>query len=189
MKKTLLVDIDDTTIMSMSTIYDIYKEETNTTGEMPQNYLYSFEGVLPKNYVNRALELFESKEFFDRVQIMPNCKETLYKYKDKFDIKFCSIHNHRTAYRKIDYINKHFPFIKDVIILKNNGTFDKSIVKGDIIIDDKLSCVKGNRECKILFGDYFYNYPINLNYKEIELLSTCVQAKDWLEVDKILERL
>lgn len=190
MKKTLLVDIDDTTIMSMPLIYEMYKEENNIKGEMPKNYLYNFNGVFPKSYIERALELFGSEEFFNRVQIMPNCKETLYKYKDKFDIKFCSIHDEKTLHRKIDYISKNFPFAKDIIILKyNNNNFDKSNVKGEIIIDDKLSCLRGEREQKILFGDYYYNNPINLNKDDNELLSQCIKAKDWLVIDKLLEGL
>ena len=188
-KPTILIDVDSTLINSVETIFEIYKEETNQPHLKYHNdYQWDFTGLIDDSYKERAVELFNKKEFFDRVKLLPHAYDVLFKYKDVYDLKICSIHNTNSAIYKINCIKKHLPFIDKFIILPNNGkNFTKSSVDGEIIIDDKISCIEGNRKHRILFGEYGYN-TTNISKKDKTILENnpYIKAKNWTEVDKIL---
>ena len=190
MKKKILVDFDSTTANSPKAIFEIYKEETNDNGAIYHNdYLWNFEGLLPKEYSERAIELFGEDKFFDRLELMPNAYEVLEELNKRYDVAICSVHNIKTAHKKESFIRKNLPFIKEIILIGYDGKFDKSSIEGNIIIDDKVSCLFGIREKKILFGDYAYNQLVNTKGDEKNILlydPYVVRAENWNRVRPLL---
>lgn len=191
MKKTIIIDVDSTLGNSTETIFNICKEEMNLKGEYHLNYLWNFKGLLPSECVGRAVELFGEKKFFDRLQPFPDAYRVVKKLNSKYDIKICSIHKADTAHRKVRWIREQFPFIeeKNIIIIPYEQGFDKSKVEGDIIIDDKFSCIQGDRKLKILFGNYGYNQYENLTKEEkiiYSISNNILRAENWKVVESIL---
>lgn len=192
MKKTIIIDVDSTLANSTETIFEIYKEERGIEDKIyHRNYLWNFKGLIDENYVERALELFGEEKFFDRLQLYPNAYRVMEKLSKKYHVKICSVHRKETIHRKIAWLRKQLPFIpeEDIIIIPYENGFDKSKVEGDIIVDDKFSCIKGDRELKILFGDYAYNKYENLTKEEkIEytISNNILRAENWLVIESML---
>lgn len=192
MKKTIIIDVDSTLANSTETIFDIYKEERNITNkEYHRNYLWNFKGLIEEDYVDRAVELFGEEKFFKRLQLYPDAYRVVEKLSRKYCVKICSVHKTETAYRKIAWLRKQLPFIpeEDIIIIPYEQGFDKSKVQGDIIIDDKFSCINGSRRLKILFGNYGYNQYENLTKEEKMIYSisnNILRAENWKVVESML---
>lgn len=191
MRKKILVDFDSTTANSPKAIFDIYKEETGDNSLIYHNdYLWNFQGLLPNWYAERAVELFGEEKFFERLELMPNAYEVLKRLNEEYDVAICSVHDMKTAHRKDGYIRNRLPFIKEIILIGYDGKFDKSSQQGHIIIDDKASCLKGDREQKILFGNYGYNQLEYATGVEKEILlndDRIIRANDWLMVNDIIK--
>lgn len=192
MKKTIIIDVDSTLANSTETIFDIYKEERNITDkEYHRNFLWDFKGLIEEDYLNRALNLFGEDKFFDRLQLYPEAYRVMEKLNRKYILKICSVHKDETSHKKIAWLRKQLPFIpeENIIILSYENGFDKSMIEGDIIIDDKFSCIKGDRELKILFGDFAYNKYENLTKEEkIEytISNNILRAENWLVIESML---
>lgn len=190
MKKKILVDFDSTSANSPKAIFEIYKEETkDITATYHTNYLWNFQGLLPSEYTDRAIELFGEDKFFDRLELMPNAYEVLKELNEVYDVAICSVHNIKTAHKKESFIRNNLPFIKKIEFIDYDGKFDKSAQKGDIIIDDKVSCLKGDRELKILFGNYGYNQLVNVKGDEKNILlydHNIIRADNWDKVKSLL---
>ena len=174
---TILVDFDDTIAMSTKTIFDIYKKETGFKGNYHRDYLWNFDGLIDKSYLDRALSLFQDKLFYSNLTLKKDCKKVLKFLNDMgFNICICSMHKNPVgrAY-KDEWISRKLPFIKDRIYL---DSFDKSIVEGFMIIDDKPECLIGDRKYKLLFGNYGYNKHCNDN--------DIIRVFNWNRVEKFI---
>lgn len=192
MKKTIIVDVDSTLTNSVETIFDIYKEQINPGDkdkECHNDYLWNLKGLIPEEYSKSAIELFDKQIFFDRLQLLPNALSVMKRLSRRYNIKICSVHNLETAHMKEDFLRKNLPFIDDIIFLPHTSNFDKSSVKGDIIIDDKVKCLKGDRDTKILFGNYKYNKLEYMTQEERKIYmfdSSIIRAENWKVVESIL---
>lgn len=189
MKKKLLVDFDSTTANSTETIFNILKEKYGFEAQYHNDYLWNFKGLLPEQYVEEALALFGNQKLYDRLQLMPNAYDVLKKLSEVYQLAICSVHDIHTVHLKDAYIQERLPFINERIYLSYDGKFSKAKIHGHIIVDDKISCLKGNREKKILFGNYGYNQLQDIEKKEKKILlydPKVERADNWSIVESIL---
>ena len=79
---------------------------------------------------------------------------------------------------KYDFLRKKFPFLNPM-----NFVFvgNKSILKSDIFIDDKIENLSGG-DIKILYTAY---HNKNISDEELNKLGI-IRAKDWLDIKRIL---
>lgn len=193
MKKTIIVDVDNTLVNSSETILDIYKDEMSVSDDIKytKNHLWDFEGLIPRSYLERALELFGEDKFYDKLKFIPYADKVMNRLNSKYNVKICSVHDEKTADKKINWLKNNLPFLNDenIIILPYSKGFNKSKVTGDIIIDDKMDCLFGNREMKLLFGEYGYNQYENLS-KENKLLyntsNNIIRVENWKVIESLL---
>lgn len=184
-RKSIIVDFDSTIANTVKTIFEIYQKETNDySGEYHTKHMWDFGGLLPKEYVSRAIELFGEQILYDNLEFIDGAKETLLKLSKDFDLTICTVHDAKSIHMKDKWIKDNLPFIDNVVYLTNN-TFNKSIIKGDIIIDDRISCLAGDRELKICFGDYGYNTFNDIAKSGID--GFIQKAFDWSDVYNIIE--
>jgi|LSQX01.2.fsa_nt_gb 5'(3')-deoxyribonucleotidase len=126
-------------------------------------------------------ETFASKHFFKKLEFMPNAKEVLYQLHKEFQIIIVSIGSHLNLARKSMWLYQNLGFVKDVILLNNEGTkMDKLLVnmKDSFFIDDVASNLNSsNAEIKICYGQI---YPWNDEWQGIR----CVK---WNEVIRLLK--
>lgn len=189
MKKKLLVDFDSTTANSTETIFNIWKEESGSKAQYHNDYLWNFKGLLPEDYLEQALALFGNQKLYDRLQLMPNAYDVLKKLSEVYQLAICSVHDINTVHLKDAYIQEHLPFIKERIYLPYNEKPSKEKIKGHIIIDDNINNLRGNREKKILFGNYAYNQIQNVGKDEKKILlydHKIERADNWKVVESIL---
>ena len=70
--------------------------------------------------------------------------------------------------------------------------FDKSIINGDIIIDDVLESHKGDRKLNLLFGNYGYNNDKQKKEWEKKNNKQLIRCKNWkdvlVQIEKIEDR-
>lgn len=152
----ILVDFDQTIVPSSEIIFDIYKEETGCKSVYSTNHGWDFEGLLPANYVERAVSLFNEPIFYENLRPFPMAVEVLMALSLKHEILIVSKHSDNGRPYKTKWIEDNLPFAK----VHYTATFDKSEVCGDIIIDDKLECLyslKDNVSHSICFGNYVWN--------------------------------
>lgn len=118
---------------------------------------------------------------FDLIRPLPNSVEILKKWNDLDDVNLyilTSSHYSSIAPKRA-FLKKYFPYINwnQVIISPK-----KQMIKGDILIDD----YEGN----LIGGDYsgilFYQ-PHNASF-DVSQYSNITRAKDWKDVDGILEQ-
>ena len=187
MKQRFFIDIDNTmidTIDAFCSVYNkLYCNHPNfKTAQSDLVNVYNFSDQCP--LVKNVLEIFEHELFFKFAQpINNNTYEILEKLTDKFQLTPCSIGTPKNVAHKAHYLEKHFPFIKDYVLITNQGCqMNKGIVnmEGAIFLDDipsNLLSSNCNEEDKYLFGKI---YPWNCegwNGKWV---------RDWSEVGEML---
>lgn len=194
-KLTILCDFDNTIGNSIKAIYTIYKKETKDSA-IPLHYNcgWNFEGLLPTTYVPRAIQLFHEQIFYDELEAFDNCIEVLERLSHKHEVVICTVHNPISVYMKDVWIKNNLPFIKRVVYLRQDG-YDKSIVKADVRVDDRVDCLLANdNSFKLLYGSYGYNQYESLSDELKKKLhskenGTILRVNNWLEVEKFINSL
>lgn len=160
MKKTkLILDFDGTIVDSVKAFCSEYNiRYTERPGFKPAN---------PNNVVKWNLldecpvcpdihEIFDSNEFFNRLEFMDGALEVIKELNEKYEIIICSIGTLKNISEKASWIEKNLPFIKNTILINNEGVkMDKSIInmEGAYFIDDVSSNLySSNALVKICFG-------------------------------------
>lgn len=195
MKPKLFLDFDDVLAQSTMSFCDVYnsnfyKHPNFSPANYVKNNQWNFEAECPLLYGNEKTiyDIFESREFFNKLIPYKYVNTILEKWKNIYDYHIVTIGTKINLRRKIDYIDKNFPIIKNLILLNTERLqMDKSIVnmsgivKDNILIDDHQSNLfSSNANVKILFNSMGLK-PWNEDwYGE--------RCADWLEVDKTLEK-
>lgn len=183
-KQKLFLDFDGTMADSLQACCDVYNttynECTGFVKAIPDDCnRWDMKDICPL-YTDVNELFFSNPVFFDVLKPMWLALCVLHNLSDKYDIIVTTIGTPRNIALKSDYIDKHFPMIKEKILLSTNGsTHDKTTVnmEGGIIIDDKLSNVAtSNASKKYVFGR---THSWNENSPHMRL-------RTWLDVSKEL---
>jgi len=184
MKNAIFLDFDSTISHSVkafcSTYNIIYKNHPNfKPADYTKNISWNFTIECP--LINNPLDIFSNSIFFNGLEFMPNAEEVIKELNNKYKIIICSLGCYDNISLKSQWIKNNMPYIKDAILLTNQGIkMDKGIIQmgyeDSIFIDDVESNLRSsNCPRPILFGSKFL-----WNEKWIsEGLEWC---KDWLEV-------
>ena len=182
-KPKFFVDFDITIVDSIKKICELYNSYWQYHPKfIPADHTkiqqYNFKDVCP--LLTTALSLFEDKLFFEDLEfIEPNTYEVLEKLNKKYQLIVVSVGTPKNIAMKANWLNDNLSFIKDYILLYNDGCkMDKSVVNMDnsIFVDDIPSNLAStNAKIKIQFGKiYPWNkeglnkYDHCLNWSEIE---------------------
>jgi 5'(3')-deoxyribonucleotidase len=182
-KPKFFVDFDLTIVDSIKQICKIYNILYQNHPEFKpadpnKIQQYNFKDVCP--LLKTALDMFEHELFFKDLEfINHNTYEVLERLNNKYQLIVVSVGTPLNLAQKSDWLNDKLPFIKDYILLYNNGCkMDKSVVnmkgKGNIFLDDIPSNLEStNCENKYLFGKiYSWNlesqYDRCLTWNEVE---------------------
>lgn len=195
MKQKLFLDFDNTIADSISSIcqyYNLnyYKEKgfKPANSHLINKYDFSDQCALLNGDKKKIKDIFASDEFFEYLVPFPYVKDVLDKWKDKYEYIVITIGTPKNIRKKSMWLDKNLPIIKERIYIENNHcTMDKSIVKmksyngyPNIFIDDNESCLfTSDADIRIAMGDI---KEWNSNWNGLRCLN-------WLEVDKLLDRL
>lgn len=181
----ILVDIDNTCIDSNLEIIRQYREYTNDykIPYIEKDINWDFSPVINCNVWNnnKITEAFSSEEFYNNVKLKNNCNYVLNKLISLgHEVVIVTKPSKNGLDLRIDFINKNIPNTSVIFLMQDN--FDKSIVNGDIIIDDVLESHKGDRKLNLLFGNYGYNNDKQKKQWEKENDKQLIRCKNWKEV-------
>lgn len=195
MKQKLFLDLDNTLADSITAFcqyynlnYYRYKNFTPAQPHLVNKYNFSDQCALLNGDQEKINEIFASSEFFEYLIPFPFVKKVLEKWEDKYEYIVITIGTSSNIRKKSAWIDKNLPIIKERIYIENDHcTMDKSIIKmksyngyPNIFIDDNEQCLNSSdADYRIALGDV---REWNSNWHGLRCLN-------WLEVDKMLEKL
>ena len=156
--KTIIIDMDDVMADASESILNIFNEINNT--DFKKDFFKDknfYEFINSGKYVTYRNRLFEPG-FFMNLKVMPDAQEVIKNLTEKHKVYVVSAATEfpNSLREKYDWMQKHFPFIswKNFMLCG-----DKSIVKGDVMIDDHEKNLKPFSGEKLLF-DAMHNQQI-----------------------------
>ena len=162
MKRKFIIDLDSTITDSHRAYCDTYNEmyKDHKDFKKADHNLVERWDLLCQCPLEKSVEnIFGSKMFFDNLKLFPNAYEELLKLSEEYDLAICSIGSYNNISNKSQWIQNNLPFIKNSILLINNGCkVDKSIVnmKGSLFMDDHADNLNSsNAQIKFCFGKKF----------------------------------
>lgn len=188
----ILVDIDNTCIDSNLEIIRQYREYTNDykIPYVEKDIGWDFSPIIDSNIWdgNKITKTFSSKEFYDNVKLKNDCNYVLNKLISLgHEVIIVTKPSKNGLDLRIDFINKNIPNTSVIFLMQDN--FDKSIINGDIIIDDVLESHKGDRKLNLLFGNYGYNNDKQKKEWEKKNNKQLIRCKNWKEVLTQIEKI
>lgn len=146
MKQKFFIDFDDTLVQGSRSFCEVFNCSFNNHPDfVPANYKinndWQFRDVCPLLQPHEIDEIFSSKAFFDVLKVQPFSVNILEKWKNEYDYYIVSIGTKENLKFKIDYIDKHFPMIQNLILLTTSDLkMNKKTVnmrgRGNIFLDD-----------------------------------------------------
>lgn len=181
----ILVDFDNTIAKSSQCIFKIYCEEANDySKEYTNKHGWDFENLIPLDYKDRAVSLFDKEIFFNRLTPVDNVCDVLHRLSYKHEIIIVTKANPESVVFKSKWIKSYLPFIKNVVYLEQTN-FNKGMVQGDIIIDDKIECLlSGDWGYRIVFGEYGWNQDLSGNPQ-----CYFVRHTNWLDIEQFINNI
>lgn len=181
----ILVDFDNTIAKSSQCIFEIYCEETNDySKEYTNKHGWDFENLIPLDYKDRAVSLFDKEIFFNRLTPVEYVCDVLHRLSYKHEIIVVTKANPESVVFKSKWIKSYLPFIKNVVYLEQTN-FNKGMVQGDIIIDDKLECLlSGDWGYRIVFGEYGWNQDLSGNPQ-----CYFIRHTNWLDIEQFINNI
>lgn len=159
-KKTLYIDLDNTTFNSTACIVQYYNQDFKYYKnfrpiDWTEINTYGFE-ELQCAYPDYVNHLWNQPRFFEQLQFMPYALETLEILSKYFNIVFVTMGFSPNLRAKEDYLSGVITFDYDLICVNMKKFSDKAHIdmSGGIFIDDvSKNLSTSNAEVKILFGD------------------------------------
>jgi len=131
-------------------------------------------------------KLFNSDFFWHNVTIKEGCIESIEKLcnDDRFEVIILSVGQNINKSKKAKFIEKHLPFVKEVMLISGN-IFDKNeITDKSIVIDDYEDNLMNPNAYKILFydrGKRDFNQKCDEDYRATnwdEAYDRCIKVAD-----------
>lgn len=173
--KRLIIDMDDVLADTGAKILKIFNEKNNLNIDkayFEDKDFYSL--VRDGKYVSYRDQLFEPG-FFRDLEVFPNAVEVVEELQKKYEIYIVSaaVEFPTSLFDKYEWMQEHFPFIswKNIVFCG-----DKSIVHGDIMIDDHARNFENFSGEKLLFHS-MHNTQVQ-GFKRV---------RDWKEIYQILK--
>lgn len=176
-KFTILVDMDDV----LENLVDAWCKELNrrygtsvTESDVNDWSIGKFFPSLTKEQLFAPLS---DPEFWPTLSPMPKAQEVLKRLQDDGHvIRIVTASHYETVSPKIKWLLTHFPYLdwKDVVIAS-----DKSIIRGNVMIDDGVHNLEGTSCIKVLF-----DRPHNRKYDASH--NGMMRVYDWDEIYNLI---
>ena len=154
---TLYVDADDTILDSSKAVIEILNEKYNLSPAKTILDLedWNYHSICDEVTPAEVTEIYNSKDFFDRVKIKKGFENFWRKYKNKFSLKIVTKGTSENLRRKEEYFAKYLPEAEVIGVGFNTNTlsdFGKGHIDmtGGIQIDDRTDSLNTNAPIKIL---------------------------------------
>ncbi len=186
MKPILMCDLDD--VITKGCFLKLLNRLFQTNYAEEDICTYHVEDILeaPEDRV-KFMNYVMDVNFYSHTELMEDAKEVLERLNQKYELYICTMALLSCGVKRIgellmyknEFLLKELPFIKEEqhIYIAN-----KSLVKANIRIDDKLENLEGDGEIKLLYSAYH-----NREYTDVFLKEKGVRrVSSWKEIEKIL---
>ena len=171
-------DLDGVVVDSPQQVVNFVNERLGLNLRMDDFKTYSMEDALPDQYKWIIDTAFKSADMWKKVGLIDGAYDTIKKlWEEGYEIYFITASLPENLRKKINHLSRNLHFFpKDYVWQHTINTQCKQIIKVDILVDDGLFNLTGNR-------DYFsicFNMPYNkANDSEID---NFYRAHNWDEV-------
>lgn len=156
----LIIDFDNTIVNSDKAIWELYRKRT---GDLSTDYrdhsVWWYDEICPKWSREEQDAAFQDPEFFSLLELMPGAIEVMKQLKaEGHTITICTVHKNIGVPMKVRWIRNHLDFIDNLVIIDDESKGYKSMIAGDIMLDDNISNLLTS-SCKlaIAFGEGKWN--------------------------------
>ena len=190
-RKKILLDVDE--VICFSGILDAVNEFLGTDYEIDEFTDYHVDEIaIPEDLFDEFNKFLALRNNYENPTILPDAIKTIELLSKHYDIYICSscinpldhLGSAGIFKNKFLFLMEYLPFINPENYI---FTSSKELIRGDIIIDDRLSNLDSDIETKILFPSY-HNKDISseeLDKKGI-IRAGYEWRNGWKEVERIL---
>lgn len=156
----LIIDFDNTIVNSDKAIWKLYRERT---GDLSTHYkdhsVWWYDEVCPQWTRDQQNAAFQDPRLFELLELFPNSIEILKALKKHgHTITICTVHRGEGVPLKTDFIKKHLGFIDNLVIVEEMSKSHKSMIYGDIMLDDSVDNLTTSRcVLPVCFGNGKWN--------------------------------
>lgn len=171
----ILIDMDDVLADTLQRFLDWYERDFGIQykpSDLTGKKLYQ---IVKEEHKEAVLAYPHHRDFFKDLPVIENSREVVKKLNDRFEVYIASAAmefpfslDHKNA-----WLDEHFPFIP---WKRRIFCGDKSVLKGDVLIDDHDFNLSGFEGRKIMFSSSH-----NLNETKYERLN------NWMEAEKLFD--
>lgn len=179
MSARILIDLDDTCTTMIEPLVTLYNKKYNDNLTKDSFPNYSLDDVLKKECKNIFAEFVNDNFFENIVEFYPNAIDSLNNL-----MKYCEVY-FVTAGHPITLLARHKLLEKNLKYYTRDNLVscvNKSIIDGDIIIDDCLNNIR-NSDCE-------YKIVMEQSWnRNVKLKSNEVMFNNWIEIMNYLHKL
>ena len=174
------VDIDNILNTLTEAVLDVYNADSGDSLTLSDITEYRIENFVKPEFRKNFYQYFLDKRIWKRIKVQPRCREVLAKlHREGYRIIFVTTTEPENLPKKKNWLIRNFPFVDTRSSLFSCPT--KQLLKCDVLIDDCLGNLIGDREYYSLCLDYPWNRE---EWADKE--PNFSRLKDWNEVyDKI----
>lgn len=180
-----LIDVDD--VICGKGFIHLVNEFLHANYQQEDAKSYYINDLIPKERFEEWKKFFRQRNVYDYVEFMPKAKEVIQQLNKWYEIYFVTAYVFRDSpmdsgkilQDKFNFLYKEFPFIDPSHFL---FVQDKSLLQGDIRIDDRLSNLEGKARMKLLYTAY-HNKEIEIGELEEKKV---IRVHDWEEIGELL---
>lgn len=181
-KPIVLCDVDNVVGDLCAAVLSVYNEDSGdclTKEQITDYYIDNF--VLPQ-YRKTFKNYFIDKRVWKRMKLVPDVQKYISKiFNDGYRIIFLTTTECANVYKKERYLQRTFPYLDvDKCFIRSQ---DKSLIKGDIMIDDCLYNLLNFDGIRIVL-----DYPWNNKGLDFDKENNLLRAKNWEEVYNFLKK-
>ena len=177
-KLTILVDMDDVLERLVDAWCEALNQRHGTSVRSEDIDDWDIAKFFPKLSREEVFAPLSDADFWSTVQPMENAQDVLHCLKNEgHTIKIVTAAAPSTVFPKMEWLFKNYPYLrgKDIVI-----TGDKSVVKGDIMIDDGIHNLDSTTCYKVLF-----TRPHNAAYDAIA--NGMYRVSNWDEIYTLIQ--
>lgn len=183
--KTIMVDMDN--VITDGVFKEYIEEFYSKKIDLEEIKVYDYVQNITNNNREEFWKAMIDKNFYDKAPLLEGCYEVLKKLNEKYNIFIVTSYlwnetidlSGKNLQNKYYYLREMLPFIGPE---KYIFTTDKSLLKFDIRIDDRINNLEG-ASLKILFSAWH-----NRDITDMELSKkNIIRVNNWYDILRILE--
>ena len=179
------IDLDNVVVNTTEAVIEYLNERVpNLHLKMDDIKEYWMEKNLPPGYSLLVQEAFESKHMWKKVKMIKGAKKFIRQLReDGHEIYFVTSSLPENLRKKIKHLTRELAFYDEDYVWKHTiNIHKKQLINLDVLIDDCLDNLTGDKTYKSICFDYPWNRQVGFS----EDMERC---KDWAEIYETIRRI